>query len=217
MRVVAHGPVEELGGAAGPRPLLQEHHLVHVVAREAVGGGDEHPVDLAALDGVAQAVEPRAGQHRAAVAVVAEHVRRVEAPALGGMRVRHGRSAARAAAQWSGARPGGWSRHGRRSLPAWDISGRIGGSGASAGAGGSSPTAGGAGRPGPSAAGRLPSARRCAGRARCVAADRRMLSSPVSDLAGELGRTAAPEPMARPRPAQLQLSRARQAELVICD
>ena len=57
-----------------------------VVARQAVGRGDQHAVDLAALDGVAQAVEPRAGQRGAAVAVVAEDVRRIERPALGGMR-----------------------------------------------------------------------------------------------------------------------------------
>ena len=86
VRVVAHRPVEELGGAAGLRPLLQQHHLVHVVAREAVGRGDEHAVDLAALDGIAQAVEPRARQHGAAVAVVAEHMGRIEHPALGGVR-----------------------------------------------------------------------------------------------------------------------------------
>src|SRR3954465_13741348 len=80
MRVVAHRAVEELGGAAGARPHLEEHRLVHVVAREAVGGGDEH----AAPYGVPQAVEPRARQHGAAVAVVAEHTARVERPALGG-------------------------------------------------------------------------------------------------------------------------------------
>ena len=85
VRVVAHGPVEELGGAAGLRPFLHEHHLVHVIAREAVGGGDQHAVDLAALYGIAQAVEPRARQHGAAVAVVAEHMGRIEDPAIGGM------------------------------------------------------------------------------------------------------------------------------------
>ena len=50
-------------------------------------------------------------------------------------------------------------------------------------------------------------------RCRC----RRMLSSPASDLAGELGRNSRPKPAPRPWPAQLKLSRARQAELVICD
>ncbi len=60
VRVVAHRSVEELGGTASARPLLQEHHLMDVVAREPVGGGDEHAVDLAPLDGVTQAIEPRA-------------------------------------------------------------------------------------------------------------------------------------------------------------
>jgi transposase, IS6 family len=44
-----------------------------------------------------------------------------------------------------------------------------------------------------------------------------MLSSPASDLARELGRRSRPEPAPRPWPAQLELPRARQAELVICD
>lgn len=44
-----------------------------------------------------------------------------------------------------------------------------------------------------------------------------MLSSPASDLAGELGRSSRPKPAPCPWPAQLKLSRARQAEFVICD
>jgi len=44
-----------------------------------------------------------------------------------------------------------------------------------------------------------------------------MLSSPASDLAGELERSRYPKPAPRPWPAQLKLSRARQAEFVICD
>ena len=169
VRVVAHGTVEELGGAAGVRPLLEEHHLVHVVARQAVGRGDEHAVELAAFHGVPQAVEPRARQHGAAVAVVAEHVDRVERPALGGV-----------------------GAHVRGQAPELLLNGLVldlmagrdtavdryahgtprAGSGAPAATPAparSSPTPGGAGRPGPSAAGRLPSARPCAGSARCVA------------------------------------------------
>jgi transposase len=46
---------------------------------------------------------------------------------------------------------------------------------------------------------------------------RRMLSSPASELARELGRRSRPKPAPRPRPAPLKLPRARQAELVICD
>ena len=46
---------------------------------------------------------------------------------------------------------------------------------------------------------------------------RRMLSSLASNLARELGCRSRPEPATRPWPAQLELPRARQAELVICD
>ena len=53
----------------------------------------------------------------------------------------------------------------------------------------------------------------CQVRCRC----RRMLSSPASDLAEELGRSRCPKPAPRSWPAQLKLSRARQAEFVICD
>ena len=169
VRVVAHRAVEELGGAAGARPLLQQHHLVHVVARETVGGGDEHAVDLAALHGVAQAVEPRARQHGAAVAVVAKHVGRVERPALGGVGA-HVRGQAPElllnglVLDLMAGRDAAVDRYAHGTPPA--------GSGAPAATPAparSSPTAGGAGRPGPSAAGRLPSARPCAGSARCVA------------------------------------------------
>jgi hypothetical protein len=90
MWVVAHWPVEELGSTAGPRPFLQQHHLVHVVAGEPIRGGDQHSVDLAALDRVAQAIETRAGQRGAAIAIVAEHLGRIQGPALGGVRAHMG-------------------------------------------------------------------------------------------------------------------------------
>ena len=171
VRVVAHRAVEELGGAAGLRPLLEEHHLVDVVAREPVGRGDQHAVDLAAPHGIAQAVEPRARQHGTAIAVVAEHVGRVEHPAVGGMGVRRrgeplellfnglmldleaGRDTA-VDRYAHGAPPAGWR------APAGSP-GRLGWS---------SPIAGGADRPGPNAAGRLLPPRRCAGRAKGAAA-----------------------------------------------
>ena len=217
MRIIAHGAIQEFGSTSGLRPFLQEDHLVHIVAGEAVGGGDEHAVDLAALHGIAQVVQPRAGEDRAAVAVVAEHVRWVEAPALGGMGMNMsgkppelllnglvvdlvaGRNAA-IDCYPHGRPPAGLGTPVPRSAP-----------------GRSSPTAEGADTPGPSAAGPWASARWCVERARRVAADPRMLSSPVSDLTGELGRHSPPEPMARPRPAELKLPCARQAELVICD
>jgi hypothetical protein len=170
VRVVAHRTVEELGGAAGARPLLQEHHLVHVVAGEAVGRRDEHAVDLAAFDGVAQAVEPWARQHGAAVAVVAEDVGGAEHPVLGGMRA-HMRGQPLElllnglVVDLVAGRDASVDRYAHGTPPA--------GSGAPAPRSarvGSSPTAGGVGRPGPSAAGRSRSARRRAGPAKCAAA-----------------------------------------------
>ena len=65
VRVVAHGTVQELRGASGTRPFLQEHHLVDVVACKAVRSRDEHSVHLMTFDGVAQTVETRACQHGA--------------------------------------------------------------------------------------------------------------------------------------------------------
>src|SRR3954453_3448129 len=172
VRVVAHGPVQELGGTTGARPLLQEHHLMDVVAREAVGRGDEHAVDLAALDGVAQAVKPRSGPRSTAVAVVAERVGRIERPALGGVRADVGGQAPELllnglALDLVTGRDTAVDRYAHGRPPA--------GSAAPAAlrparAGSRPPTAGGAGRPGPSAAGPLPLARRFAGRARRAAA-----------------------------------------------
>src|SRR4051812_34613785 len=171
MRIIAHGAIQELGGTSGLRPFLQENHLVHIVAGEAVGSSDEHAVDLAALHGIAQAVQPRADEGRAAVAVVAEHVGPVEGPALGGMSVDMGGKppelllnglvvdlmAGRDAAvnRYSHGRPpAGLGTPAPRSAP-----------------GRSSPTAEGADTPDPSAAGWWASGRWCAEPARRVAAD----------------------------------------------
>jgi hypothetical protein len=118
-------------------PLLQEHHLVDVVACKAVGRRDEHSVHLMSFDDVAQTVEARG---RASTAPLKPLSRNPWA----------GFSAHPSAAcvptwatrrpscySWFGARPGDWSKRGCRSLCAWDGSGRIGGAGASAGADGS--------------------------------------------------------------------------------
>ena len=170
VRVVAHGPVQELGCAAGTSPFLQEHHLVDVVARQAVGRRDQHAVDLAALDGVAQAVEPWAHQRGTAVAVVAEHMGGVEGPALGGMRADMGDKARELlfnglVLDLMAGRNAAVDRYAHGVPPA--------GSGAPAPrpARAEWPSiAGGAGRPGPSAAGRWSSPCPCAGHATCAAA-----------------------------------------------
>src|SRR4051812_11322280 len=57
---------------------------MHVVAREAIGGRDEHVVKLAEADSISKPVEPGAIQLRAAQAVVAKDVVIKDRPALGG-------------------------------------------------------------------------------------------------------------------------------------
>jgi hypothetical protein len=162
--VVAHGSVQELGGAAKMSPFLQQHHLMHVVARQAVGRGDEHVVDLVVLHGIAQAVEARARQHGTAVAIVAEHMGWVEHPALGSVRA-HMRAQPLEllfnglVVDLVAGRDATVDRYAHGTPPA--------GSGTPAPVSAlvtpSSPTAGGAGRPGPNAAGRSASTRRRAG------------------------------------------------------
>jgi len=85
VRIVAHWAVQKLDEAVGAGPFFQQHHLVYIVAREAVGRGHEHAVDLVPLHGIAQAIKPRARQNGAAVPLVPEDVGRVEDPALSGM------------------------------------------------------------------------------------------------------------------------------------
>jgi hypothetical protein len=72
--VPAHRPVQEGDLAAEAFELFQQHHELDVVARQAVGVGDQHPVHLARPHNVAQPVQARAVQRRSAVAVVTEDV-----------------------------------------------------------------------------------------------------------------------------------------------
>jgi hypothetical protein len=46
LRVAPHRPIEENGLASSALELLQEHHPLDVVARQAVGIGDQHLRDL---------------------------------------------------------------------------------------------------------------------------------------------------------------------------
>jgi hypothetical protein len=82
MGVLAHRPLQEVDLAAMPLQLLQQHHLVHVVAGQPVGGGDEHAVQRRCRHRVAQPVQTRPLQARATVAVVAEDVLLPQVPPL---------------------------------------------------------------------------------------------------------------------------------------
>jgi hypothetical protein len=82
VRVAAHRPVEEHHLRPVLLQLLDQEHLVHVVARQPVRRGDQDAVQPGTRRGVAQAVQARAPEARAAVAVVAEDVLRRQGPAL---------------------------------------------------------------------------------------------------------------------------------------
>ena len=64
--------LEEPNADAEPLELFDDQHLVGVDAREPVGAQADHAVERAGLGGVAEAVERRAVQPRAGVAVVDE-------------------------------------------------------------------------------------------------------------------------------------------------
>ena len=82
VRVLAHRAVDEHRLAASPRQFLQQEHLVDVFAREPVRRGDQDHVQLRGGRAVAQGVEARSGERRAAVAVIAEDPLRCHRPAL---------------------------------------------------------------------------------------------------------------------------------------
>jgi len=86
LRAVVERPVDEDDRTPGALQLLDDDVLVGVVAGEPVGGEDEHAVQLAAPHGVAQALQPRPVEPRAAVTVVEVPVlRRDGEPVLGGV------------------------------------------------------------------------------------------------------------------------------------
>jgi hypothetical protein len=84
LRITADRPVQELHLAAEALQFLQEDHQLDIVARQAVGIGDQHPLDLAGPHRVAQPVQTRPVQRRPAVALVPEDILAREFPAVGG-------------------------------------------------------------------------------------------------------------------------------------
>ena len=68
--VVGDRPVDELDLAAGPAEFLQQEDLVGIAAGQPVGAVDRDDVELALAGGVAEAVEGRAIEPRAGVALV---------------------------------------------------------------------------------------------------------------------------------------------------
>jgi hypothetical protein len=80
--IVAHGPLHERDPHPPSLHLLEEEHLVEVLARQAIRGRDEEHVPLGQCGGVAQAVQPWSTEAGAAVAVVTVDPRRAQVPGL---------------------------------------------------------------------------------------------------------------------------------------
>ncbi len=72
VRILTHGAVEELDVAASPFELFEEHHLVHVIARQTIRGGEPHQVTARGRHRIAQGIQFRTLQRGAAEAVVAK-------------------------------------------------------------------------------------------------------------------------------------------------
>ena len=112
MRVVGDRPLDELDVAGGLAELLQQEDLVGVAAGQPVGAVDAEDVELALAGGVAEAVEGRAVEPRAGVALVDVDVIVVEFVAVGGRPAAQG---VELAVDRSGHAPASRSRPGRRS------------------------------------------------------------------------------------------------------
>jgi hypothetical protein len=70
--ILTHWPFHTLDGAAMRVQFLDEQNVVHVLARESIWRGDNHPVELGQRRPVAQLVESWSAQARAAVTGSAE-------------------------------------------------------------------------------------------------------------------------------------------------
>jgi hypothetical protein len=72
--VIRDGMVQERNFAASAAELLQKQHLIGVFAGKAVRAEDGHDVEIGIADGVAQRIQRRTIQPRAAVTLIAEDV-----------------------------------------------------------------------------------------------------------------------------------------------
>jgi hypothetical protein len=72
VRILAHRAIEKLDVAARPFELLQQEHLVDIVACQTVGCGEDDLVTLRGRDRIAQGIQSRSAQRGAAHTVVAK-------------------------------------------------------------------------------------------------------------------------------------------------
>ena len=82
VRVAAHGPVQEHHLRPVLLQLLDQKHLVHVVARQPIWSRDQDPIQPGSRSGIAQAIKAGAFEAGPAIAVVPEDTIPGHAPAL---------------------------------------------------------------------------------------------------------------------------------------
>jgi len=80
--ILAHRPVEEVDLASSGRDLLEQQHLMHIVAGEPVGSGDQNAIQLPHGHAVAQPLQPGPLERGATVAVITEDVLGRDGPSL---------------------------------------------------------------------------------------------------------------------------------------
>ena len=81
MRVLAHGSIEEFDGGAMLLELLNQQHLMDVVAGQTIGRGDQKTLK-ACTGGIAQGIEPRPLETGAALPFVPKDVLRSQIRAM---------------------------------------------------------------------------------------------------------------------------------------
>ena len=84
MGILAHRPVQELHLAAAPGKLIDQQHLVDIVARQPVRRGDQDQVQIGQRRMVPQPVQPRPAKASAAIAVIAVNMLVLQLPAAPG-------------------------------------------------------------------------------------------------------------------------------------
>ncbi len=87
VRIGAHRPVQELHLAAVTGQLIDQQHLVDIVAGQPVRRGDQDQVQLGQRRMVSQPIQARAAQAGAAIAVIAVDMLLLQRPAAPGNRL----------------------------------------------------------------------------------------------------------------------------------
>jgi hypothetical protein len=72
MRVLTDGLIEKVDLAARALELLQEHHLMDIVAGKAIGAHNQHTIDDALPELVPQTIESGAIERGPTITIVAE-------------------------------------------------------------------------------------------------------------------------------------------------